>query len=587
MNRYDRLWVMILCLVAMSGAGAATQSQYDAEVAWATSAEHSLRHHPDYQVDVTDYCVDATCQAQVMSPPTAGMSSSQINDQKGAAYLTDEGAQSVQASFDRGRPDVRSDPDFEYALIGQQNAFEITHGISNEYVDCETGTQCRLDVEVHECERPTGAVPTCRSEPLITFEMREATHNVPGQMNTTDNGNRISGVYRTQLASAVELTGVSFSKKLLMRSTSKFFYLKINEQTVIQDFVPFSFSDTYLTYFEGYYPISPPLPAADRFTFSTKNSEVWFFSASGYYVTLHFTVPDPIIEWDAYCDNVTTQCEKREPVCVDSNPTTREVDGESVTLPCWAYETRFDCHLQNTCGPYETCELLDETCALQQLGACVLNKERRECEYRSCRETSLQCGVDTFCLDGDCYADAPALNNDFESAVAPLAALGSAAEGISDPPLIFSGKAMACSKARVGFSDCCKDSGWGNAIGLADCSDDERALGQAKEEGLTIYVGDYCAEKVLSVCIREKKSYCTYDSKLAKIIQEQGGMAQLGLSLGGAKSPDCFALTPEQLAQIHFEHIDFSAFYGDIYDDMVMPDAEEIKQRIQSNLGGW
>ncbi|WP_192811942.1 conjugal transfer protein TraN, partial [Vibrio harveyi] len=70
-----------------------------------------------------------------------------------------------------------------------------------------------------------------------------------------------------------------------------------------------------------------------------------------------------------------------------------------------------------------------------------------------------------------------------------------------------------------GFSNCCKDSGWGQALG-AKCSEEEKALRKAKAKGLTLYVGQYCAKKVLGVCTRKKKSYCVYDSKLAKIIQE-------------------------------------------------------------------
>lgn len=145
---------------------------------------------------------------------------------------------------------------------------------------------------------------------------------------------------------------------------------------------------------------------------------------------------------------------------------------------------------------------------------------------------------------------------------------------------------MQCSKKPVGIADCCKDGGWGTDIGLAQCSEEDKAVGKAKEKGLTIYVGEYCAEKILGVCIRKKKSYCAYDSKLGKIIQQQGALNQLGKTLGSAENPTCAPLTPEELSDINFDHIDFTEFYPELHDNINLPDPNIIKQRIQSAVGG-
>ncbi|GBL01159.1 type-F conjugative transfer system mating-pair stabilization protein TraN [Vibrio harveyi] len=148
----------------------------------------------------------------------------------------------------------------------------------------------------------------------------------------------------------------------------------------------------------------------------------------------------------------------------------------------------------------------------------------------------MQCGEQSFCLDGDCYVPEPKLNGNFDKSVAALAGLAEAVKDVGDPPKIFTGKPMKCDKKLAGFNDCCKDSGWGQSLG-AKCSEGEKALGKAKEKGLTLYVGQYCAKKVLGVCTRKKRSYCVYDSKLAKIIQEQGTIGQIGKGLGSAKNP--------------------------------------------------
>ncbi len=77
----------------------------------------------------------------------------------------------------------------------------------------------------------------------------------------------------------------------------------------------------------------------------------------------------------------------------------------------------------------------------------------------------------------------------------------------------FTGQAKFCKKAAAGYSNCCKDSGWGQDIGLTKCSSDEKALAKAKSNKLTVSVGEFCSKKVLGVCLQKKRSYCQFDSE--------------------------------------------------------------------------
>ncbi|HHP2104829.1 TPA: conjugal transfer protein TraN, partial [Klebsiella pneumoniae] len=86
----------------------------------------------------------------------------------------------------------------------------------------------------------------------------------------------------------------------------------------------------------------------------------------------------------------------------------------------------------------------------------------------------------------------------------------------------FTGKAKFCKKFAAGFSNCCKDSGWGQDVGLARCSSEEKALAKAKKDKLTVSIGEFCSKKVLGICLEKKRSYCQFDSKLAQIVQQQG-----------------------------------------------------------------
>ncbi|WP_081016555.1 type-F conjugative transfer system mating-pair stabilization protein TraN [Vibrio crassostreae] len=275
-------------------------------------------------------------------------------------------------------------------------------------------------------------------------------------------------------------------------------------------------------------------------------------------------------------------CKITRQQCIEGRAT-RIINGIPTTLDCWKYRVEHQCTRPNTCNVLPAdCTTTSTHCSTQQNGVCIEEKVNKSCPQRRCSATQLICGEESFCLDGDCFEAMATTSNRFNESTSALAALAEAADGLGDPPMIFAGKGMKCTDAAFGFADCCKDGGWGASIGIAQCNDEEKALGQAKEQGITIALGSYCAEKVLGACIRKKKTYCVFDSKLARIIQEQGSKGQLGISLGTAKHPICGALTPEQLQNIDFERLDFSDFYDDMHRNTNLPSAKEIQERLQS-----
>ncbi|HIF9186999.1 TPA: conjugal transfer protein TraN, partial [Photobacterium damselae] len=82
--------------------------------------------------------------------------------------------------------------------------------------------------------------------------------------------------------------------------------------------------------------------------------------------------------------------------------------------------------------------------------------------------------------------------------------------------------------------------------------------------------------------------YCQFDSKMARIIQEQG-RTQIGMNFGSAKTPQCQGFTPEQMQQMDFDAIDFSDFYDDLDEGMNLPDMGDLQDKINDkyhDLGG-
>ena len=99
------------------------------------------------------------------------------------------------------------------------------------------------------------------------------------------------------------------------------------------------------------------------------------------------------------------------------------------------------------------------------------------------------------------------------------------------------------------------------------CRESEKILAKLRSwgqlDGQCHYVGNYCAVKVLGVCLQRKKTYCCFNSVLARIIQEQG-RPQLGIGWGDAKHPNCRGFTPEEFQKIDFSKVDFSEWLPEI-----------------------
>ena len=110
---------------------------------------------------------------------------------------------------------------------------------------------------------------------------------------------------------------------------------------------------------------------------------------------------------------------------------------------------------------------------------------------------------------------------------------------------LFSGKRQTCHKPVFGLVNCCagKASGLittaagaaaiaGGPVAIAAlatpfltmfmCSNDEKLLDVQDRMGMCHKLGEYCSDKVLGICTSKKTAYCCFESKLSRILQEQG-----------------------------------------------------------------
>ena len=106
--------------------------------------------------------------------------------------------------------------------------------------------------------------------------------------------------------------------------------------------------------------------------------------------------------------------------------------------------------------------------------------------------------------------------------------------------------------------------------GIFSCSDEEKTTAMKRDARLCVEFGDYCSSCITVfgrcvACLARTKSFCCFNSHLARIINEQG-RAQVGKTWGSdtARNPDCSGFSVAELQSLDFSHIDFSEFYAEI-----------------------
>jgi len=161
---------------------------------------------------------------------------------------------------------------------------------------------------------------------------------------------------------------------------------------------------------------------------------------------------------------------------------------------------------------------------------------------------------------------------------------------------IFPGTARNCRSVGVetSFINCCdssnamKDTMSGQNqidtlnVNLSDvekqivdhCTPNDEGTDFQNNSGQCIYLGDYCAEKWPVVgCVQSARSYCCFNSMLARIIQQQGRpqIPSMG-GFGTPTAPNCSGFTVAQFQSLDFSKIDLSEY------------AAEIQTNSQSNI---
>jgi conjugal transfer mating pair stabilization protein TraN len=128
------------------------------------------------------------------------------------------------------------------------------------------------------------------------------------------------------------------------------------------------------------------------------------------------------------------------------------------------------------------------------------------------------------------------------------------------------------------------DIGWMVLQELMSCEQSEQILAMRRGQNLCHEIGTYCSSKIkigpIKICIEKTKSYCCYNSRLARIINEQG-RAQIGKGWGSAESPNCSGFSQSEFEAIDFSRIDLSEFMSEVMANVSMPNIQGMTQNTQ------
>ena len=149
---------------------------------------------------------------------------------------------------------------------------------------------------------------------------------------------------------------------------------------------------------------------------------------------------------------------------------------------------------------------------------------------------------------------------------------------------VFNGTRERCKIKIFGFSNCCRNKGWGKKLGLTSCSEHEKLLIEKNKKKLCRYMGTYKRGSFIS---RKKyRSYCCFKSRLSLILHQQA-REQLRLGWGGAKHPNCRGLTLEELRKIDFSKIDLSEVFPDFENIINTKKATDIKINATQRINDY
>jgi conjugal transfer mating pair stabilization protein TraN len=122
---------------------------------------------------------------------------------------------------------------------------------------------------------------------------------------------------------------------------------------------------------------------------------------------------------------------------------------------------------------------------------------------------------------------------------------------------------------------------------LSGCDQQDMEAGVLRGSAMCHEVGTWCSSKILGICIQKSVGNCCFNTKLGRIIQEQG-RPQLksfnGIGWGTPQAPYCRGFTPEEFQALDFSKMDLSEYYADVTSKAQSDIQIDMKDKIDAYM---
>ncbi|MBI3755791.1 MAG: conjugal transfer protein TraN [Deltaproteobacteria bacterium] len=274
----------------------------------------------------------------------------------------------------------------------------------------------------------------------------------------------------------------------------------------------------------------------------TANHSCWSYQYTTYTSSTNYTNTCATYESTSGCSNTSSSC------------ASYDADGN-----CTLYNMTWQCYSgQNTCSQYTT----------QTVCLCTTSDGTSYCAPAAATDTT-NSSTD-FGLTASYLSMLSEVKNDFScdsDSQATSTTCGTISTATTTCSIsLFPGTSYDCRKQLTGYMNCCKDDGafWNS---MDTCSQEEKTLYSKQGDGVCKEIGTYCSSEITwpggKVCTENKTSYCCFNSKLSRIIQEQG-RPQIGKGWGSPESPDCSGFNMCEFQALDWRRIALSAYFSDI-----------------------
>ncbi|EJD6411714.1 conjugal transfer protein TraN [Providencia rettgeri] len=535
---------------------------------------------------------------------TSGAASGLENAGVKAMNDTDAGQTTMEVMKNRPPDKLDLDAPFLKAGIDMREKAESESGQIT--VPCQDVTLDKTEITSHQCERTPAASLACTRTAKITWEEVDGWENQTIVVPPSDfayhwHGDRWSFSFKSPVTGTIQSATLTLNSGFLFNQHVIF----MNTTFQMLNASLYTLNARNMALKEGEIIASNRICVGNNGELCRVGIQELVYQAFAstktatltlnMMVTVNVKTPSPKIEWVEHCPFDKSEEVKVETQCTEKGGSkTVTVGGKKydVYSECWQYTDYYAKQSADngSCGDYmknPACTIVKTTCIESVGSTCLREQAVFSCE-KGLTGGGKMCGVELICASGECDQIKNDKANSFQKAVSALAAVAAAGEDVAELNDVnvraFTGQRYTCRKAAAGFNNCCKSGGWGSDVGLAHCDSEEKALGKAKSRNLTIYVGSYCSNKVLGVCLQKKEAYCVFDSKLAKIVQEQGRGGQLRIGFGSAKNSDCRGITVDELQAINFDRLNFADFYSDLESGTDIPADQELIDRVKNQI---